>query len=70
MDQIFSDIGKFFYLKAFLCDSGNVTISGLSLWSANCVQDIELLKDRNGDRQVPISTFCQKSKMRLILENF
>ena len=41
-----SDIDKFSYLKTFLCDSANATISGLSLSAANYVQAIELLKDR------------------------
>ena len=38
-----SNIDKFTYLKSFLCDSANCTISGLMLTSENYCQAIELL---------------------------
>ena len=55
-----SDIDKFLYLKTFLCDSANATISGLSLSAANYAQAIELLKDPHGNSQVLISAYTEK----------
>ena len=55
-----SNIDKFSCLKTFLCDSANVTISGLSILAANYVQAIELLKDRYGNSQVLISAYMEK----------
>ena len=52
-----SNIDKFSYLKTFLCDSANATISGLSLSAANYVQAVELLKERYGNSQVLISAY-------------
>ena len=54
-----SNIDKFSYFKTFLCDSANVTISGLSLSASNYAQAIELLKDCYDNNQVLISGYMK-----------
>ena len=55
-----SNIGKFTYLKSFLCDSANHTISGLTLTSENYCQAIELLIRRYANPQALIAAHMKK----------
>ena len=58
--KIHLSVTIFFYFKTFLCDSANVTMSGLSLSASNYVEAIESLKDRYGNSQVLISGYMKK----------
>ena len=55
-----SNIDKFTYLKSFLCDSANHTISGLMLTSENYCQAIELLIRRYANPQTLIAAHMKK----------
>ena len=51
-----NNIGKFSYLKLFLCPSPYETISCLALTNESHLEDVELLKQRDGKPQLLIST--------------
>ena len=55
-----NEINKFTYLKSFLCDSGKLTISGLSLSSENYKKAVDLLTECYGNTQVLINAFMKK----------
>ena len=55
-----SNIDKFTYLKSFLCDSANHTISGLMLTLENYCQAIELLIRRYANPQALIAAHMKK----------
>ena len=57
-------------MKSVLCDSAKLTISGLSLSSANYKEAIDLLKQRYGNTNVLINAFMKKKNKMKKLFNF
>ena len=55
-----SDIDKFQYLKSFLCVSVQASVNGLSLYSSNYNEAVELLKHRYGNTQMLINAHMKK----------
>ena len=60
-----NNIGKFSYLKLFLCPSPYETISCLALTNESHLEDVELLKQRDGKPQLLISTYMEEQLVKL-----